>query len=63
MGKNIEYAILKEIINLIKPEEKLIMEAIPTNKNSPIREFANEVTKEKYVIKDIKNTSYISIDR
>ena len=27
MGKNIEFAILKEIINLIKPEEKLIMEA------------------------------------
>ena len=63
MGKGVEYAILKELLNQVEDSEVIYMEVIKSERNLPIRKFTKEVTKDKIVIDSICSPSYILIER
>ena len=61
MGKGVEDAILAKIIEIIEEPKILKMEAIPTERNSPIIKFTEKVTNEGFVDKHLSCPSHIKL--
>ncbi len=60
MGKGIEYAIINEIINNNK-NNIIYMDAVPSERNSPIQEFCKKVSSQGCINKEIDCPKYIKV--